>query len=210
MNFDDKATDWDKDPKKIERAGIFAKEIALLLDEHKDLKGLEFGSGTGLVSFELTDRFRSITLADSSKGMLKVLQEKIEREKIQTMKPFLVSPTEGLKSLSGSDVIYTLLTLHHIKDVPALFSEFAGILNPGGFLFIGDLVTEDGSFHSSDPEFDGHLGFETADLIKLLQSNGFINCRSKIFYDIQRENNSIIRNYPLFFLSAQKPGILVK
>jgi len=204
MNFDEKATDWDKDPKKVERARVFAKEIALLLEESKNLSGLEFGSGTGLVSFELTDRFSSITLADSSVGMLKVLQQKIDREKISTMKSFLVSPSNKLSSLSGFDVIYTLLTLHHIKDVSALFSEFFEILNPGGSLFIGDLITEDGSFHLSDPEFDGHPGFETADLIEMLQSKRFINCRSKVFFEIQRENNSVVSSYPLFFLSARK------
>jgi ubiquinone/menaquinone biosynthesis C-methylase UbiE len=204
MNFDDKAKDWDKDPKKIERANLFAGEIANLLEDKKDLTGLEFGSGTGLVSFELTERFRSITLADSSVGMLDILKQKIERENLSAMKPFLVSGSNSLRSLPSFDVIYTLLTLHHIRDIPDLFSELTGILNPGGYLFIGDLITEDGSFHSGDPEFDGHKGFEPEELMKMLKLIGFRKCTSKIFYIIERENNSIIRNYPLFFLSAQK------
>ena len=180
MNFDDKAKDWDKDPKKIERARIFALEITRLLGNRKELVGLEFGSGTGLVSFELADRFSSIILADSSKGMLEVLEQKIAREKISVMKPFLVSGSNDLAKLKDLDVIYTLLTLHHIKDIKNLFSEFREILKPGGYLIIGDLVTEDGSFHSGDPEFDGHKGFEPDELIKILISDGFRDCRSKV------------------------------
>jgi uncharacterized protein (DUF302 family) len=204
MDFDNKAKDWDKDPKKVERARIFAREISIILGDRKDITALEFGSGTGLVSFELTGRFSSITLADSSKGMLEVLKQKIEREKITIMKPFFVSDSDGLRDLRKFDVIYTLLTLHHVKDIPDLISEFSRLLNPGGFLFIGDLITEDGSFHSSDPEFDGHRGFEPEELEKMCQVNGFGKCNSKIFYNIERENNSIVRSYPLFLLSAQK------
>lgn len=204
MNFDDKAKEWDKDPKRVERARLFAIEIGKMLGENKELNGLEFGSGTGLVSFELTDRFRSITLADSSRGMLEVLEKKIENEKVSIMKPFLVTAPGSLRKLAGFDVIYSLLTLHHIKDIPTLFSELLTILNPGGHLFFGDLFTEDGSFHASDPEFDGHKGFDPDELLKLLKLNGFTNCRSKTLFNIERENNSIVKKYPLFFISAQK------
>jgi len=204
MNFDDKAKEWDKDPEKLKRARIFAAEIALHLNNEKYNTALEFGSGTGLVSFGLTEKFESITLADSSRGMLEVLENKIAAEKIQTMKPFLVSPSNGLNQLAPFDVIYTLLTLHHIKDVPGLFSEFSQILNPGGSLFVGDLFTEDGSFHSSDPEFDGHRGFDPEDLTGMLKSAGFENFNYRELLSITRENGGLSRAYPLFFMSAQK------
>jgi ubiquinone/menaquinone biosynthesis C-methylase UbiE len=204
MNFDEKAKGWDLDPKRVERAQLFAAEIVSSLGGTKNLTALEFGSGTGLVSFQLTDTFSSITLADSSAGMMDVLNQKIRSENISIMHRFLIGGSNTLRKLSDFDVVYTLLTLHHIKDIPETFSEFRDVLKPGGKLYIGDLITEDGSFHFRDPEFDGHLGFDPDELIKLLSGNGFGDCRSKIFHTIEREDNLITRRYPLFFLSATK------
>ena len=52
MNFDDEAKDWDNDPKKTERAIIFAKEIIDFINPDKTMNALEFGCGTGLLSFQ--------------------------------------------------------------------------------------------------------------------------------------------------------------
>ena len=116
MNFDQKAKDWDKDPQKIERARVFATEINKFLGDNKIDNALEFGSGTGLVSFQLKDRFKAITLADNSAGMMEVLKEKIKKEKISNMIPLLIDIFKNYNKLSGIEIIYTLLTLHHIKD----------------------------------------------------------------------------------------------
>lgn len=204
MNFDEKAKDWDKDPSRVERAGIFANEILKFLGETKTENALEFGSGTGLVSFALKDRFNSITLADNSEGMIRVLTEKIKNERISNMKPLCIDIFNEKESLSGYDILYTLLTLHHIKDIGETFNWFNSALNPGGYLCIGDLVTEDGSFHFRDPEFDGHKGFDTGDLKQQLFLNGFSIKYESIFCEIEREVNQQIKKYPLFLLIVQK------
>ena len=204
MNFDDKAKDWDKDPKKVERAEIFAGEIIKETGNRKISKALEFGSGTGLVSFQLTNRIEKIVLADTSRGMLDVLKQKIEMENIRNMSPYLIDENHSLSSLSGFDLIYTLLVLHHVKDIDKVFSDFASILKPGGTLVIGDLVTEDGSFHYKDPEFDGHRGFDTGALKKLLFQNGFEPGEERIFYSIIREQDNVLKNFPLFILTGKK------
>jgi ubiquinone/menaquinone biosynthesis C-methylase UbiE len=205
MNFDQKAKDWDKDQQRVERASAFAHEIVKFLGNKKTDKALEFGSGTGLVSFSLKDRFRSITLADNSAGMIEVLTEKIRKENISNMKPLLIDLFKNRTALSGFDIIYTLLTLHHIKDIPKTIEIFKSILNPGGYVCIGDLVTEDGSFHHKDPEFDGHKGFDTEKLNKLLIRNGFRIEFETIFAVIEREHNQIIKKYPLFLIIGTKP-----
>lgn len=204
MNFDEKAKDWDKDPSRVERAGIFAKEILKFLGETKPVNALEFGSGTGLVSFALKDRFKSITMADNSEGMIRVLMEKIKNERILNMKPLCVDIFKEKDRLSGFDILYTLLTLHHIKDIGETFKWFNAALNPGGYLCIGDLVTEDGSFHFRDPEFDGHKGFDPDKLKEQLISNGFRIKSESIFCEIEREVNQQIKKYPLFLLIGQK------
>jgi ubiquinone/menaquinone biosynthesis C-methylase UbiE len=204
MNFDEKAKAWDKDPKRVERAGVFANEILKFLGKIKLENALEFGSGTGLVSFYLKDHFNSITLADNSSGMINVLKEKIRDEKISNMKPLLIDIIKEKGGLSEYDILYTLLTLHHIKDIPGIFKLFNSILKPGGYLFIGDIVTEDGTFHQRDPEFDGHKGFDTDELQKLLVLNGFLIEFESIFCEIEREDNNKIKKFPLFLIIGKK------
>lgn len=204
MNFDEKAKDWDKDPKKIERAIVFAGEILQFLDKEDLRLAIEFGSGTGLVSFELKERFKSITLADSSPGMMEVLKEKIVNENITTMNLFLIDQSNDLSSLKGYDVLYTLLTLHHIKDLDQAFASFNSSLNKGGYVFIGDLIIEDGSFHRNDPEFDGHKGFDREDIKARLRENGFEPLVDKIFFTIERESENKLKKYPLFLIAGKK------
>jgi ubiquinone/menaquinone biosynthesis C-methylase UbiE len=204
MNFDHKAKDWDKDPQRVERARVFANEIIKFLAGKKPENALEFGSGTGLVSFWLKDNLRSITLADNSAGMIEVLNEKIKKENILNMKPLLLDIFKEKHNLSDFDIIYTLLTLHHIKDIDKTFGIFNSMLSPGGYVCIGDLVTEDGSFHRNDPEFDGHKGFDPEEIKRKLITNRFKIEFESIFYIIEREHNSITKRYPLFLIIGNK------
>jgi ubiquinone/menaquinone biosynthesis C-methylase UbiE len=204
MNFDEKAKDWDKDPLKLERAKVFAGEILKILGSYRPETAVEYGSGTGLVSFQLKNEFRSIILADTSRGMMEVLEEKAKRENLTNFLPMLIKDSAELLSLPPADVVYTLLTLHHVKDLDTAFSVFGRIIKKGGYLFIGDLVTEDGSFHYRDPEFDGHKGFSTADLNRRLAKEGFESITDKIFYTIKRSDNGEIKEYPLFIIALKK------
>jgi ubiquinone/menaquinone biosynthesis C-methylase UbiE len=76
-NFDERAKDWDSDPKKVERARVTAEAIRRTISLSTDMNALEYGCGTGLLSFALQSDLGQITLADSSQGMLDVLGEKI-------------------------------------------------------------------------------------------------------------------------------------
>jgi ubiquinone/menaquinone biosynthesis C-methylase UbiE len=200
MNFDQKAKTWDMDPQRIERAKRFANEINLYLGKRKPENALEFGSGTGLVSFQLKDSFKRITLVDTSAGMVDVMKEKITNEGLANMTPLLLDIFKPNKLGHDFDGIYTLLTLHHINDIDRTFSVFNLLLKKGGFVAIGDLITEDGSFHQSDPEFDGHKGFDTGEMKKLLDKNGFKIIENKIFTSIERAD----KKYPLFLLLGEK------
>ncbi len=204
MNFDEKAKGWDLDPDRLERARAFADEILKAIGKNKYSSALEFGSGTGNVSFQMADMFGSITLADTSEGMLSVLRQKIASGGITNMKPCLINESFPLTSKEGFDIIYTLLTLHHIKNLNMIFSDLSAVLKPRGLLFIGDLVTEDGSFHHRDTEFDGHKGFDVGELKEMLKKNGFEPVMDKIFYSIGREHDSVLKQYPLFIIEAKK------
>ena len=92
-NFDERAKDWDTDPMKVERAQSVADAIRRAVPLTADMSALEYGCGTGLLSFALQSHLGKITLADTSLGMLSVLTEKIAASGVTW--PCTSSLTEG-------------------------------------------------------------------------------------------------------------------
>lgn len=204
MYFDEKAQEWDNDQQKIERAAVFAKEINDFIQPGKKLNALEFGCGTGLLSFKLKDFFSIITLADNSNGMIKVLKEKIDKEGIKNFIPLRLDLFERDIQFSKIDVIYSLMTLHHMPDINRTLKEFNSILEPNGFLCIADLVKEDGSFHSHHIDFDGHNGFDKEELGRKMIKNGFELAYYKECFVIEKKVDENIKKYPLFLMICKK------
>ncbi len=204
MYFDKQAQEWDNDPKKIERAMLFANEIKNFIRPNQTLDALEFGCGTGLLSFQLKDFFKTITLADNSEGMIRVLKEKIAKGGIKNFNPLHIDLLKEAYKINKHDVIYTLMTLHHIPDTNKILKVFNSIVKPGGYLCIADLVSEDGSFHSHHEKFDGHNGFDKEELSALLVNNGFDVEYYKLFFEIEKKLDNGIKKYPLFLMICKK------
>jgi len=204
MSFDEKAKDWDNDPKKVERAEILAKKIIQFIHGKNLKKAFEFGCGTGLLSFFLKDSFTEITLADTSKGMLKVCKEKMEVSGVNHFKPLLLSEENHFES-GTLDIIYSLMTLHHVRDLEEVFERFNEMLNTHGFLCIADLDKEDGDFHTATDSLHVHHGFEKEWLTRELNTNGFKVVHYEIFHTIEKIMDSgKVKRFPLFLLFAQK------
>ena len=204
MHFDIQAKDWDNDPKKTERAKIFAEEIINFIKPLKTWNALEFGSGTGLLSYQLKDVFETITLVDNSEGMINVLKEKIEKCNITNFKPLLLDILDDNLNIGAFNVIFTLMTLHHIIDLNKILSIFNSILKNDGYLCIADLVKEDGSFHINHPDFDGHNGFDKNELSTFLTNNGFKVEYYNICFEIEKEVENTTKIYPLFLMICKK------
>jgi len=85
--FDAVARSWDQDKMHIDRARVIAAEIEKMIPIRPGMKALEYGAGTGLLSFELKDRFAEITLMDNSAEMIKVCAEKTEYHKTSHIFP---------------------------------------------------------------------------------------------------------------------------
>lgn len=202
--FDTKAKEWDNNPDKSKRAKTFAIEIVDCIKPNKTKNALEFGCGTGLLSFELKDAFSTITLVDTSEGMINVLKEKIEKQGIKNFKPLLADLLIENNEQTDIDVIYTLMTLHHINDLDKAFKTFHSILNNNGYLCIADLVEEDGSFHAPKLNFDGHNGFNKKELSTKLAGYGFIMEYYSIPHTIEKQQDACIKKYPLFLMIAKK------
>ena len=204
IHFDKEAQHWDEDIEKVKRADLFAKEIIDFIQPDASMKVMDFGCGTGLLSYALRNNFRSITLIDNSPGMISVLEQKIEQNKLDNFQPLCIDPMIEELELKDFDVVYSSMTIHHIHDLHKIMQVFNSSLKMGGFLCIADLVTEDGTFHSEHSAFEGHKGFDKDEFIAVLKANGFQTEYYKIVFEIEKEVNGNIKKYPLFLLIGRK------
>jgi ubiquinone/menaquinone biosynthesis C-methylase UbiE len=199
--FDQKAQDWDKNKMHLERTIAVAGQLQKTVAFKPSMKAMEFGAGTGLLSFFLKDRFSEITLMDSSREMLKMAEQKMDaadRSKFKT----LFFNLEKEEYIGGTfDIIYSQMVLHHVRDIDTIIKKFYHILNPEGILAIADLYQEDGSFH--DGNMDVHKGFDPEKLLAILLQQGFHDIQIVPCFVIRKEVSvEIIKEYPVFLMTA--------
>lgn len=202
-NFDERAKDWDSDPDKVARARAVADAIRGALPLSKEMKALEYGCGTGLLSFALQPDLGPITLADTSQGMLDVLKDKIAAAGVTNMRSARLDLTTDPLPREKFDLTYSLMTLHHIHDVKDMLIKFRELLNPHGFLVVADLDKEDGSFHT-DGSTDVHLGFDRDELRKTVEGVGFGKVTFSTAYEIKKQAGNEQKTFPVFLMTAQK------
>lgn len=202
-NFDERAKDWDSDPKKVERARVVAETIRNTIALSQEMKALEYGCGTGLLSFALQSELDEITLADTSQGMLDVLREKITRAGVTNMRPIRLDLLTDPIPAGRYDLTYSLMVLHHIDNVMKALYGFHELLVPGGTLLVADLDKEDGSFHT-DRSTDVHLGFDHDKLRKMVEEAGFGNISFRTAYEIKKQIGNEEKRFPVFLMAAQK------
>jgi len=196
--FDARAREWDNDKMHTDRSIAIAAAFEKRLPADRPMRALEYGAGTGILSFLMKDKFSEIVLMDSSKEMIRVCEEKVTYFKAGHIKP-LWFDLEHQDYDGKFDIIYSQMVLHHVNDVDTILNKFDALLNPGGLLAIADLYTEDGSFHG--PDVKVHLGFDPAILIETLKSKGFNHAGYETCFVIKRPNG---REYPVFLLVAKK------
>ena len=202
-NFDERARDWDSDPEKVERARVVAEAIRRAIPLSREMKALEYGCGTGLLSFALQLDLGQITLADASQGMLEVLSEKIAKAGVTNMRPVRLDLASDPLPAERYDLTYSLMTLHHIQDANGILVKFRDLLIPHGYLLVADLDKEDGTFHT-DGTTDVHLGFERDELRKTVENMGFENVIFSTAYEIKKKIGHEEKTFPVFLMTAQK------
>ncbi len=202
-HFDAAAATWD-DKEKIKRAEDFAKAITDFLKPDGKMSGFEFGCGTGLLGYSMRDSFSHLTMADNSEGMLAVLKEKIDREQISNMTPLQIDLLKENPPEEKYDAIFTLMTLHHVMDIDKILDIFKSMLNEDGYVCIGDLDKEDGSFHGHMQNFNGHKGFDRQELGSTLEHHGFEVVHYSIPHEIKKQKEDTEKKYPIFLMIGKK------
>jgi len=200
--FDLKAPTWDKNQLHIERSEAIAGALRDMIPLGKSMRALEYGAGTGLLSFLLKDNFPQITLMDNANEMINVIRGKINVQGIRNMKPVMID-LEHENFTGEFEIIYSQMVFHHVENTDIILKKFHDLLTPEGYLAIADLYPEDGSFHGEG--FSGHNGFDPEALSMQLTRNNFRDIRHRYCFTIRKvSEQGEIRQYPVFLLIANK------
>jgi ubiquinone/menaquinone biosynthesis C-methylase UbiE len=204
MDYNVKAANWDNET-RIKRAKMVAAEIIKSINIDDQYSAMEFGCGTGLVSFNLKDKFKHITLIDISESMMEILNSKIRDSKVDNITPILTDINENIEVIGDKyDVIYTSMALHHILDVRTTVENLYKMLKDNGYFCIAELVEDNGSFHRSEEGFNGHNGFNQDMLKDTLEEIGFKDVKSHIFYSDVKVVGDLEVNFSLFLMIGRR------
>jgi tRNA (cmo5U34)-methyltransferase len=200
--FDLKASGWDKNNIHLERSKAIANQLMEIVPFSPDMKAMEFGAGTALLSFILKDLFASITLVDNSEEMIKICNEKIAFSKSNHIHALKINlEKEDIKE--RFDIIYSQMAFHHIGEINKMINKFYTLLSSEGTLAVADLFQEDGSFHGEG--FTGHKGFDPEWMAESMRKAGFKNVTyTKTFVQKMAGTNGNINEYPVFLMIAKK------
>lgn len=201
-HFDERAKTWDSDPVKIARALAVADGIRRNVPLSPAMRALEYGCGTGLLSFALQPHLAHITLADSSPGMLTILSDKLAAAQVSNMLPIELDLVTDPIPPERYELIYTLMTVHHVEDTDKLLRDLFDLLARPGYLCVADLDAEDGSFHG--PAFAGHKGFDRENIGRKARDAGFRKVDFTTVFQMTKRDSPGQTEFPLFLMVAEK------
>ncbi|MCP5144763.1 MAG: methyltransferase domain-containing protein [Gammaproteobacteria bacterium] len=195
--FAHKADSYEQEHNRLAVIDKIAGALVAGVEMTPEMHLMDFGSGTGLLTERVAPRVRKITAVDVSPSMSAHLTAK--REQMPCELEMLAVDLETTDIEGGFDGIVSSLTMHHIKDVPAMFSKFRDLVKDGGFIAIADLDQEDGSFHGDEPGVY-HLGFVREEFARLAAQAGFSDVTVSTASVIEKDD----KQYPVFLLTARK------
>ncbi|MFZ0452429.1 MAG: class I SAM-dependent methyltransferase [Ignavibacteriaceae bacterium] len=114
-----------------------AKALRITLENFKFNNCLEIGCGTGKNTEWLITKSRNITAIDLSEEMLARAKEKIKTINVKFIRADITKDWNFTKD--RYDLISFSLVLEHIENLERIFKEAAMVINPGGYIYIGEL-----------------------------------------------------------------------
>lgn len=208
--FDDMADTWDDRPDRRERTRVVASRLRDVLDFDGVETGLEYGCGTGQLSFALADVLPHCLLVDTSLEMLKAAERGIVERKLEwdtEMRDFATTSVDHPQGIA--DVVFCMQVLHHVADLETTVGNMATALKPGGQLAVLDLPAGSEGFHRSsrhDSADNPHLhGLERDQLQGLLEQAGLVDVTWHHDIELERQDDDGDVRYSLFLVTARTP-----
>ncbi len=196
--FAQKAAIYEQDKHRVENVNNIANAIIAQAKLDKRMHLMDFGSGTGLLLEGVAPHVAKITAVDVSAAMNKQLAGKRGRLGCE-LEMLEVDLTTAVLDRQFDGIISSM-TMHHVKDIPAMFARFRDMVTPGGFIAISDLDTEEGGFHTEDTGVHHH-GFDREQIAGVARSAGFQNVEVTTASVIAKPQG----DYPVFLLTGYKP-----
>ena len=196
-HFAIKSKSWDMNSKRVQNAKGIAELIVNNIKLNKSMEIMDFGAGTGLLSYFVAPYVDKIVAVDNSPSMLKEFKNKCDLFSCHTE---VIEKDLSTDMLDRKfDGIISSMTIHHLEDIPALFSKLYDMVNDGGFIAIADLDSEDGTIHS-DNEGVFHYGFDRHMLAQQAQDAGF----SDVTFSLANKIAKPHAEFTVFLMTAVK------
>lgn len=199
--FDEAAKTWDNKQTSIESSGACVENLKKYIMLKDNANIIDYGCGTGFISFSLSTNKNNILGMDFSQGMVDKFNEKAKVLEFDNIKAIKHNMNTDEIEKNKFDLFISSMTMHHIKDTKMFAKKAYDCLVNGAYVCINDLEKEDGSFHKKhNNEGVEHFGYKITDVIKIFEEVGFKTISCDIVY-IHKRND---KEYPLFNLIAQK------
>jgi tRNA (cmo5U34)-methyltransferase len=199
------AATWDNKPWHVELAASVARAMAEDVPLRPDMQIMDFGCGSGLITYQLAPQVASVVAADVSAEVLATLTRNAQTSGMTHVRTLLLEAEDPPHVTVPCDAIVSSMVFHHISDIPQLLGRFAEWLRRDGWVAIADLEPEDGTFHSRHTHV-AHHGIEPSELASQVETAGFAvrSVRTVHILQWQPEGATEVRAYPVFLLVAQK------
>ncbi|MEA1916024.1 MAG: class I SAM-dependent methyltransferase [Campylobacterota bacterium] len=197
--FDIVASTWDSNSKRLNIASSAVEKIKLHVALNKEQKLLDYGCGTGLMGFGLSDEVKEVVGMDNSQGMLDEFNKKAKDLEFNNITCKLHNISDNHIGENEFDVIVSSMTLHHIENTEDFILKAYQSLKDGGYLCINDLESEDGSFHEHSNDGVFHFGFDKESLRTIFKKVGFEVTFLETIYSVEKS-----KSFPVFLIIAKK------
>jgi len=206
-HFDESASSWDTQPHRVELANAVGEAILREVRPTRDMDILDYGCGTGLLGLYLLPHVRSVTGADSSPGMIEVLEHKIRAGGLRHARATRLDLEHDPVPESSYHLIAVNMVMHHVERTDVLLAAFRRMLLPDGLLAVADLDAEPGVFHRPDTKENVyHHGFDRRAFMDRLRRVGFTETADATAHVIhKRIANGEDREFPVFLIVGRRP-----
>ena len=130
--FDNVAKDWESKPSRVQIAKSSVDNIIEIVDLKPNFKILDYGCGTGLVGFGLSNETNTVIGMDYSIGMVEKFNEKAKELGFTNISAIQHNINEQDLPQNEFDLIAISMTLHHIKDTEMFIQKAKSSLKNGG------------------------------------------------------------------------------
>lgn len=195
-DFDTGAAQWDQLPRRVALAKAVVETIKQEVTLKPDMRLLDYGAGTGLVTLGLQPLVKEVIAVDSSRGMLEQLENKAREAGITNLQTIFIDLEQDWQLPNNLDLLVSSMTMHHVPQVAPLLAHFRESMRSGAQLCIADLDQEDGRFHD-DPTGVHHQGFSREEMEGYFRQAGFTNIKTVVATTVHKERDGNVYDYPV-------------